>query len=108
MELLLITLTANAKLEKMFSRMNQVKNDWRNRLTHERFEHNLRIGEDGPSIKDFYPEQLIMHWSNEKMQRINGAKPHRYPNKCKKTERFSSVDVISYCMSDFEADCDEE
>ena len=29
-ELLLIMPTTNAKLERMFSRMNQVKNDWRN------------------------------------------------------------------------------
>ena len=81
--------------------MNRViKNDWRNRLTRERLKHNLRIGEDGPSTKDFDPEQSIIHWSNEKMRRINGAKPHRYPNKRKKAEQSS------YCMSDFEFEAD--
>jgi hypothetical protein len=103
-EFLLITPTTNAKLERMFSRMSRVKNDWRNRLTRERLEHNLRIGEDGPSIKNFDPEESIRHWSNEKVRRVKGAKPHKYPKKRRKTERSSSVDVVSYCMSDFESD----
>lgn len=58
-ELLLITPTTNAKLEQMFSRMNRVKTDWHNLLSCERLEHNLRIGEEGPSINDFNPEAPI-------------------------------------------------
>ena len=71
-ELLLITPSTNAKLERMFGRMNRVKNDWCNRLTCERLENNLHIGKYGPSIKDFDPKQSIMHWSNEKMRNENG------------------------------------
>ena len=40
-ELLLITPTTNAKLERMFSQMNRVKTDWRNLLLQERLENNL-------------------------------------------------------------------
>ena len=42
-ELLLITPFSNAKLERMFSRMLRVKNDWRNRLGRDRLETLLRI-----------------------------------------------------------------
>ena len=49
----------------MFSRMNRVKNDWRNRLSRERLEHNLRIGEDGPTNKDFDSKTSISRWNNE-------------------------------------------
>ena len=107
-ELLLITPTTNAKLERMFSRMKRVKSDWRNRLTRERLEHNLRIGEDGPSIKDFNPTEAIAHWQNTKIRRVNNAQPHRYPDKRRKTETSSSVDVVSYCLSDFDSSSSDE
>ena len=57
-ELLPITPTTNAKLERNFSRMNCVKTDWCNHLSRERLENNLQIGE-GVSIKDFDPEKAI-------------------------------------------------
>ena len=108
-ELLLITPTTNAKLERMFSRMNRVKNDWRNRLSRERLENNLRIGEDGPLSKDFDPEAAIERWYNQKVRRIGAAKPHKYPQKRQKIGKAtSSVDVVTYCLSDFESDSDEE
>ena len=40
-ELLLITPFTNAKLERMFSQLNHVKTDYRNRLGQERLEHLL-------------------------------------------------------------------
>ena len=40
-ELLLITPVTNAKLERMFSQLNHVKTDCRNRLGQERLEHLL-------------------------------------------------------------------
>ena len=107
-ELLLITPTTNAKVERMFSRMKRVKSDWRNRLTRERLENNLRIGEDGPSVKDFNPAQAITHWQDVKIRRVNNAKPHRYPEKRRKNETSSSVDVVSYCLSDLESSSSDE
>ena len=48
----------------------------RNRPSRERLEHNLRIGEDGPTNKDFDPETSISRWYNEKVWRAATAKPH--------------------------------
>ena len=108
-ELLLITPTTNAKLERMFSRMNRVKTDWRNRLSRERLENNLRIGEEGVSIKDFDPEKAINRWYNQKVRRTNAAKKHNYPEKRRKLGQSStSVDVVTYCISDFETDSEDD
>ena len=46
-EILLITPFTNTKLERMFSRMNWVKTDFRNRFSIERLENCLRISEEG-------------------------------------------------------------
>ena len=108
-ELLLITPTTNAKIERMFSRMNRVKTDWRNRLSRDRLEHNLRIGEEGPCVQDFSPDEAVARWYNEKVRRFNGAKPHKYPEKRHKTGQSSkAIDVVQYCISDFESDSDDE
>ena len=56
---LLITPTTNAKLEQMFSRMNHIKMDWQNHLSCECLEHNLCIGEEDPTSKDFNPKASI-------------------------------------------------
>ena len=85
--------------------MNRVKNDWRNRLSRERLENNLRIGEDRQLSKDFDPEAAIEHWYNQKVRRIGAAKQISSKTIGKAT---SSVDVITYCLSDFESDSDEE
>ena len=41
--------------------------------------------------------------------RIDTAKPHKYPEKWRKLEQSStSVNVVTYCLSDFETDSGEE
>ena len=55
-KLLLITPFTNAKLERMFSRMNRVKTDFCNRLSRERLENCLRIREEGCNIADYNPD----------------------------------------------------
>ena len=45
-ELMLIVPFTNAKVERLFSRMNIVKTDLRNRLCHARLDICLRIGEE--------------------------------------------------------------
>ena len=109
-ELLLITTITNAKLEPMFSRMNHVKTDWQNHLSLERLEHNLCIGEEGPTSKDFNPKASISKWYSQKVRRIDKyAKPHKYPEKWRNLEQFSiSVNIVTYCLSDFETDSDKE
>ena len=66
-ELLLITPFTNAKLERMFSRLNRVKTDYRNRLVQERLEHLLRIGEEGPEIEEFDADIFIGFWYEGKV-----------------------------------------
>ena len=58
-ELFLITPFTNAKLERMFSRMNRLKTDFRNRLSRERLENCLRISEEGCDIADYNPDNAI-------------------------------------------------
>ena len=82
-ELFLITPVTNAKVERMFSRMNRVKTDWRSSLKRERLDHLLRIGEEGVLLTEFNPESAIDVWNRETVRRIAAAKPHRYPKKLK-------------------------
>ena len=49
----------NAKLERVFSRMNRVKTDRRSSLTRDRLDVLLRISEDGPSLEEFNPGASI-------------------------------------------------
>ena len=48
----------------MFSRMWRVKNDWRNKLGHDRLEGPLRISDEGPSLGNFNPDIAIESWYN--------------------------------------------
>ena len=66
-EILIITLVTNAKLEHMFRCMVKVKTDWRNRLGNKRLEHSLRISEEGVSITDYNPNDDIAKWYNEEV-----------------------------------------
>ena len=104
-ELLLITSFTNAKLERMFSRMNRVKTDFRNRLSRERLENCLRISEERCDIADYNPDNAIKKWYKRKVRRISSAKPHNYPNKRQRTEGATIDDIIDtarYTLSDFE------
>ena len=98
-ELLLITPLTNAKLERMLSRTNRVKTDFRNRLSRERLENCLRISEEGCDITDYNPDIAI-----KKVRRISSAKPHKYPNKRQRTEGATIddiTDIARYTLSDF-------
>ena len=48
-ELLLITLYSNAKLERTFKAIGRVKTDWRNQMGKDRLEPGLRVSEEGVS-----------------------------------------------------------
>ena len=66
-EILLVVPFTNAIAERLFSRMNRVKIDVRNRLSRSRLDTCLRIGEDRTSIEDFNQDRVIECWWNEKM-----------------------------------------
>ena len=102
-EILLITPFSNGKLERMFSRMLRVKNDWRNKLGCDQLEALLRISEEGPSIENFNPDIAIESWYDEKVRRPS-AGLHNYPKK-RKTEKqstFLSMRTLSALESEDE------
>ena len=95
----------NAKLERMFSRMNRVKTDFLNRLSRERLENCLRISEERCNIANYNPDNTIKKWYEGEVCRISSAKPHKYPKKRQRTEGATIDDIIGiarYTLSDFE------
>ena len=65
-EILMIIPFTNAIVEHLFSRMNRVKTDFRNKLSRSRLDMCLRVGEEGPSIKYFKPDHVMDCWCTEK------------------------------------------
>ena len=107
-EILMIVLFTNAIAERLFSRMNRVKTDFRNRLSRSRLDTYLRVGEEGPIIKDFETDRVIDCWWTEKERRLK-PRPHNYP--AKKHPRLNSaeyVDLSTLTMSDLENSDDEK
>ena len=99
-EILLVVPFTNAIVERLFSRMNRVKTDFRNRLSRSRLNTCLQVGEDRISIEDFNPDNVIECWWNEKRGCLL-SQPHNYP--VKKVPRSSEyVDLSSLTMSDLE------
>ena len=103
-ELLLIHPFSNAKVERMFSRMSRVKTDWRSRLTRQNLDALLRIGEEGPTTADFDATQSIDHWFNDRVRRLTSSS-HKYPEKRRRLNASTEVDIATLAMSDLE---DEE
>ena len=89
-EILLITPFSNAKLERMFSRMLRLKNDWRDRLSRDRLSATLMICEEGPDIEKFNPDVAISEWYDVKVRRLTSG-PHNYPKKRKTSAEKSCV-----------------
>ena len=58
-ELLLITPFTNAKLERVFSRMNRIKTESRNRLEQERLDTQIRVREEEVNIIEFNSDPYI-------------------------------------------------
>ena len=99
-KILLITPFSNGKLERMFSRMLRVKNDWRNKLGRDQLEALLRISEEGPSIENFNPDIAIESWYNEKVWRLS-AGLRNYPEGRKTSEKQSTF-LSMITLSDLE------
>ena len=66
-EILLVVPFTNAIVERLFSRMNQVKTDFCNILSRSRLDTCLRVGEDRTSIEDFNPDRVVeCYWNKKK------------------------------------------
>ena len=89
-EILLIVPFTNAIVEHLFSRMNRVKTDFRNRLSQSRLDTCLRVGEEGSDIKNFDPDCIIDRWWIEKDRRLKSG-PHDYPATKKASYEFCRV-----------------
>ena len=97
-EIMLIVLFTNAKVNRIFSKMNRVKTDSQNRLLRARLDVFLRVGKEGPSIDSFNADPVIDLWFNNRVRRLN-AGPHNYKRK-KKNKGAGVVDLDSLNMSD--------
>lgn len=92
----------------MFSRMNRVKTDWRNRLNRYTLDDLLRISEDGPTLDDFNPDVAIDKWFTDKVRRLKTGR-HNYPDKRKRTAdgnavaSTETVDIAEFVLSDLES-----
>jgi hypothetical protein len=112
-EILLIIPFTNAKVERMFSCMNRVKSDWRNRLNRDTPDDLLRISEDGPMLDDFNPDIAIDKWFTEKVRRLKTGR-HNYPAKRKRTAdgnavaSADTVDIAEFVLSDLESPSSDE
>lgn len=107
-ELLLITPISNAVVERMFSTMARIKPQLRNRMSRDRLDSLLRIGEEGPSVKEYNPTAAIDLWYGQKKRRI-GFGGHAYPKKRKKKSTSASDTVRPHAyFSDQECDSESE
>ena len=76
-EIMLIVPFTNVKVEHLFSRMNRVKTDICNRLSRQRLDVYLRVGEEGPVVTGFDPDPVIDKWFVDKTRCLT-AGPHNY------------------------------
>ena len=86
----------------MFFRVLRVKNNWQNKLGHDRLEALLRISEERPNIENFDPDIASESWYNEKVRRLS-AGPHNYPKKRKTLEKQSTF-LSTITLSDLESE----
>ena len=97
----------------MFSRMNRVESDWRNRLNRDTLDDLLQISEDGPMLDDFNPDIAIDKWFTEKVRRLKTGR-HNYPAKRKRTAdgnavaSADTVDIAEFVLSDLESPSSDE
>ena len=101
---MLIVPFTNAKVECLFSRMNHVKTDIRNRLNCRRLDVCLRVGEEGPDVTGFDPDPVIDKWFADKTRCLT-AGPHNYGKRSKNNggSTNSNIDLDKLAMSDLES-----
>ena len=75
-EIMMTISTSTAVVERGFSHMNIVKSSTRTLLGNDTLNNLLEIKLNGESIKEFNPDEAIVHWLNtgSKMRHINGHK----------------------------------
>ena len=95
--LLLITLlfsvpVCNAKLERLFSHLRRVKNDFRSSLGEHRLTNILRILEEGPALGSFDVSAVVHLWQSQKVRRPNQKRRAPYKPRKKRVKYYHKVD----------------
>ena len=103
-ELKLIASITKAKLERLFSRMNRVKTDLRNRLSCNHLNICLSIGDEGVAVDVFNPNPVIELWLSYQVCCLKSG-PHKLYKHVKTGTSFegSYVDLDEFTMSDLES-----
>ena len=103
-EIMLIVPFTNGKVELLFSRMNHVKTDIRNRLSRRRLDVCLRVGEEGPDVTGFDLDSVIDKWFADKTCRLT-AGPHNYGKRSKSNDGSTNsyIDLDKLTMLDLES-----
>ena len=66
-QILLIIPFTNAKVERLFTKMNRLKSIERNWLGRDNLDLPLHIGEEGPPSEEFNPKLVIYMWFLDKV-----------------------------------------
>ena len=90
-ELLFTIPISNAKLERMFSKLNQVKTLQRGSLSQIRLENLLRIAEEGLAIERYDATPAMKIWANEKIRRPKQTERKQYEKHESKKRKLSSL-----------------
>ena len=90
-ELLFTIPISNAKLERMFSKLNQVKTLQRGSLQQIRLEYLLRIAEEGPAVERYDVTPAMKIWANEKVRRPKQTERKQYEKRESKKRKLSSL-----------------
>ena len=88
-ELCLCTPYSNAAIERFFSYMKVVKNEWRHRLSDQNLESLMRIKVCGPSLSCYHNDYVACAfslWSITTNRRVNQSKHKKYKPREKKSK----------------------
>lgn len=83
---------STAKVERLFSRLKRVKDTTRTSLKQERLENLLRIGEEGPAVKEFNAMPAVQSWCEDKVRRPNQKASRTYKQGAKRLNRNTDND----------------
>ena len=72
-ELLFTFPLSNGHLERVFSQLKLIKNDYRTHLSENRLDQLVRINVDGPPIQDWDSSSALDIWYKEKTRRITAS-----------------------------------
>ena len=90
-------------MERLFSRMNRIKTDLRNWLSHSHLYICLRIREDGVAADAFNPDPVIQLWLPDWVHCLKSG-PYKLSKRVKTgtSSEGNYIDLDEFTMSDLE------